>query len=191
MQRLREYFNGFGTISSENMDYLLSHCKSLEVPKGTELIKPNQDVDAVYFLEEGFLHYYTYSDFGERITLKIVEANYCWTMMDSFVNQVPSSDYCVALSPVRFCELKRDSYLAIKSRNKELSNFIQSIVEQILSAKVIETNKKSRMTIEQRYLDLLENHTKMVQEVPVQILASLIGTSRETLHRIRRKLAAA
>ena len=47
------------------------------------------------------------------------------------------------------------------------------------------------MTVEQRYLDLLEYHPKMVQEVPVQIIASLIGTSRETLHRIRRKLAAA
>ena len=191
MQMLRDYFKGFGDISSENMDYLLSHCKSLEIPKGTELIKPKQDVDSIYFLEEGFLHYYTYNDFGERVTLKVVEPNYCWTIMDSFVNQVPSSEFCVALSPVRLCELKREKYQAIKSENKELSNFIQSIVEQILSAKVIEANKKSRMSTEQRYLDLLENHPKIVQEVPVQIIASLIGTSRETLHRIRRKLAAA
>ena len=191
MQMLRDYFKGFGHISSENMDYLLSHCKSYEVAKGTELIQPKQDVDSIYFLEEGFLHYYTYNDFGERITLKVVEPNYCWTIMNSFINQVPSTDYCVALSQVRFCELKREKYQAIKSENQELSNFIQSIVEQILSAKVIEANKKSSMTIEQRYLDLVENHSKMVQEVPVQILASLIGTSRETLHRIRRKLAAA
>ncbi|MEM9361203.1 MAG: Crp/Fnr family transcriptional regulator [Bacteroidota bacterium] len=191
MEMLRNYFKGFGEISPENMDYLVSHCKIREVPKGMELIKPKQDVDSIYFLEEGFLHYYTYNDFGERVTLKVVEPNYCWTILDSFVNHVPTREYCVALNPVRLCELKREGYLAIKSENQELSNFIQNITEQLLSAKVIEANKKSSMSIEQRYLDLLHNHPKMVQEVPVQIIASLIGTSRETLHRIRRKLAAA
>ncbi len=188
---LREYFKGFGEISSENMDFLLSHCTPLQISKGTTLIQPNQLVDSIYFLEEGLLHYYTFNDFGERVSLKVVEPNYCWTIMDSFVNQVPTQDFCVALSEVRMCVLKREQYMAIKSENHELSSFIQNIVEQVLSAKVVEANNKSRMTIEQRYLDLLQHHARLVREVPVQIIASLIGTSRETLHRIRRKLAAA
>ena len=87
--------------------------------------------------------------------------------------------------------MTRTTYDAIKAENLELSNFIQSITEQILSSKVVEANKKSRMSVEERYLDLVHNNPEMVLEVPVSIIASLIGTSRETLHRIRRKLAAA
>lgn len=188
---LYEYFRSFGALSKPNMDFLLGHCKEREISKGTKLIEPNQKVDSVYFLEEGFLHYYAYNEHGERITLNVVGPNHCWTVMDSFINELPTSDECAAINHVSFCELKRTDYLTIKAKNKELGDFIQTIVEQILSAKVIEANKKSSMSIEQRYLDLLYTKPKMVQEVPVHIIASLLGTSRETLHRIRRKLTAA
>ena len=191
MEMLRDYFREFGEISDANMDFLLGHIVQRKIPKGEVLIQPHQRVNSIYFIETGFLHYYSYNDFGERITLKVVSPNYCWTILDSFVNEIPTADQCVALSEVRYCELRRTGYSAIKAQNKELSNFIQTITEKLLSAKVIEANKKSSMSIEQRYLDLLQTHPDMVREVPVQIIASFIGTSRETLHRIRRKLAAA
>ena len=66
---------------------------------------------------------------------------------------------------------------------------MHSITDQILSNKVKEENDKSKMSVEEKYLDLLEHNPQMVQVVPVGILASYIGTSRETLHRIRRKLS--
>lgn len=191
MQMLYEYFKGFGELSKPNMDFLMGRCQKFEISKGFKLIEPNQKVDSVFFLEQGFLHYYTYNDMGERITLKIVSPGYCWTVMESFVNQLPTTNECVALSKVTYCELKRSDYDAIKQENKELSNFIQTITEQVLSAKVVEANKRSSLSVEERYLDLLQNNPSLVQEVPVQIIASFIGTSRETLHRIRRKLTAA
>ncbi|MET1260722.1 MAG: Crp/Fnr family transcriptional regulator [Flavobacteriaceae bacterium] len=191
MQMLREYFNGFGTLPDADMDFLLGQCRPREIAKGELLITPHQRVDSIYFLESGYLHYYTHTDMGERITLKVVRPNVCWTILDNFMNQTIAQDECVALTDVRFCELKREDYLRIKSKNDRLANFIYTIIEQMLSAKVLEANNKSKMTVEQRYLDLLNNDPEMVRIVPVTILASLIGTSRETLHRIRRKLAAA
>ena len=191
MQKLREYFSGFGTISTSNMDFLLRHCEPKELTKGQKLIRPHQRVESIYFFESGYLHYYSYNEFGERVTLKVISPNHCWTILESFYHQRTTSDECQALTDVRYCEMKRSDYEAIKSKNQELANFIQTITEQILSAKVVEANKKSLMTVEERYLDLLQHNPEMVQEVPVQIIASFIGTSRETLHRIRRKLAAA
>ncbi|MEL6974074.1 MAG: Crp/Fnr family transcriptional regulator [Bacteroidota bacterium] len=188
---LYEYFKGFGNLPNDEMDFLLSQCTAKALKKGDMLITPNRHVDSIYFLESGYLHYYTHTELGERVTLKVVSPNICWTVLDSFMNQTPSKDECVALTDVRFCELKRKDYFAIKDKSKSLSDFINRIVEQILSLKVIEANNKSKMTVEQRYLHLLQNNPEMVREVPVNIIASLIGTSRETLHRIRRRLTAA
>ncbi len=191
MQMLYEYFQSFGALSQPNMEFLLSHIKKGKLGKGEKLIQANQTVGSCYFLEEGFLHYYTHNDLGDRITLKVISPNYCWTEIEGFFYQKPTFDECVALTDVRFYELKKTDYLAIKSKNIELSNFIQNITEQILSAKVVEEKKKSSMTVEERYVDLLHTHPELVQEVPVHVIASWIGTSRETLHRIRRRLRVA
>nr|WP_299341897.1 Crp/Fnr family transcriptional regulator [Allomuricauda sp.] len=186
-----EYFSSFGDLSPSNMEFLLSHIQQGKLNKGEKLIRANQTVGSCYFFEEGFLHYYTHNDFGNRITLKVISPNYCWTIMESFVNQSPTLDECIALTDVRYCELKRADYMAIKSKSIELSNFIQNITEQILSAKLLEAKKKSSTTVEERYMDLLHTHPELVQEVPVHVIASWIGTSRETLHRIRRRLSVA
>lgn len=191
MQMLRDYFSQFGELSEENMQILLGSCQRGNLTKGEELVKTNSRVDSIYFVEEGFLHYYTDTENGDRCTLKVVSPNYFWTMLDEFFNQKQTVDACVALTDVTFCEIKRDDYNALKESNKTIAQFIHSVTEQILSFKVIEANNKSKMTIEERYIDLLENNPQMIQEVPVSILASYIGTSRETLHRIRKKLAAA
>ena len=191
MQLLRDYFNQFGVLSEENMNMLLSSCERKTLAKGETLVKVNDWVDSIYFVEEGFLHYYTDTEHGDRVTLKVVSPNYFWTMLDSFFNQKRAEDSCVALTEVNYCEITRADYNALKSNNPVLAGFIHSITEQILSYKAVEENKKSKMTVEERYLDLLENNPKMIQEVPVGIIASYIGTSRETLHRIRRKLSAA
>ncbi|MGD1945184.1 MAG: Crp/Fnr family transcriptional regulator [Croceivirga sp.] len=191
MQMLREYFKGFGGISSSDMDFLVNQCTEKTLEKGDKLIRSHQHVDSIYFIASGFLHYFSHNEFGERITLKIIGQNNCWTIMDSFFHHKKTSDVCQALTDVRYCELKRSDYLNIKSKNKELANFIQTITEYLLTSKVSEANKKSKMSVEERYLDLLHYHPDMVQQVPVNIIASYIGTSRETLHRIRRKLTAA
>ncbi|MEO0570940.1 MAG: Crp/Fnr family transcriptional regulator [Bacteroidota bacterium] len=191
MQMLREYFKGFGEISSKDMDFLIDRCTEKTLEKGEKLIRPHEHIDSIYFIASGFLHYFSHNEFGERITLKVISPNNCWTIMDSFFHQVTTSDECLALTHVRYCELKRSDYEAVKSHNKDLANFIQTITEYILSSKVVEANKKSKMSVEERYLDLLQHHPDMIQQVPVHIIASYIGTSRETLHRIRRKLTAA
>ncbi|MEM1336135.1 MAG: Crp/Fnr family transcriptional regulator [Bacteroidota bacterium] len=191
MHFMYHYFSRFGEISTSGMELLLSLLHQGELTKGETLIRANQKVDSIYCVEEGFLHYYTYSEFGDRITLNVISPDTCWTVLESFYNQEPALGACTALTPVKYYKLERPDYLRIKAENPELNTLIQTITEQILSAKVIEANNRSKMTIEERYLHLLQNKPAMIQHVPVAVIASLLGTSRETLHRIRRKLAAA
>lgn len=191
MQMLRNYFAQFGSLSEPNMELLVNCCTAGTLEKGQSLIRVNDMVDCIYFLEEGYLHHFSYNEMGDRVTLKIVCPNYFWTMTDCFFGQYRTKDECVALTNVRYRKIKRSKYDALKLENQELSAFIHTVTEQILSAKVIEVNNKSKMSVEQRYLELLETQPEMVREVPVAIIASYIGTSRETLHRIRKKLAAA
>ena len=180
MEMLRRYFNGFGELSPENMEQLLSYCVEGKLSKRQKLIRCNQTVDSIYFIMDGFLHYYMHNDLGDQITLKIVSPNACWTVIDSFYDQKPTYDECQALGEVRFCQIKRADFVRLKEENVVLGRFIHRVTEQILSAKMLEMKKQMSMSVEEKYLDLLNSNPKMVQEVPVGILASFIGTSRDT-----------
>ncbi|TKD62593.1 Crp/Fnr family transcriptional regulator [Flavobacterium sp. ASW18X] len=190
MQKLKEYLGQFGVLSEENLELLVSFCEPKTLEKGQPLLQVNDRVDSVYFIAEGFLHYYTHTENGDRVTLNVISPNYFWTMLNEFINQKQTQDSCIALTKVFYCEIKRKDYNALKEQNTTIANFMHSITEQILSLKVLETNKKSKLTVEERYIDLLDTNPEMVQKVPVSIIASYLGTSRETLHRIRKKIAA-
>ncbi len=191
MQKLKDYFRTFGVLSEENLDLLVSFCEPKTLDKGQPLLLTNDRVDSIYFIEEGFLHYFTNTENGDRVTLNVISPNYFWTMLNEFIHQKPTLDSCFALTKVNYCEIKRKDYNCLKEHNTTIANFMHRITEQILSEKVVETNKKSKRTVEERYLDLLNSNPEMVQKVPVSIIASYLGTSRETLHRIRKKIAAA
>ena len=121
---LREYFSGFGEISADDMDFLVNRCREKTLEKGERLIRSHQRVDSIYFIAKGFLHYFSHNEFGERITLKVISPNNCWTIMDSFFHQKTTSDECQALTDVRYCELKRSDYVEVKYAPSALNYFL-------------------------------------------------------------------
>ena len=188
MQALIDYLNGFGPVSEANMAFLIKYIEEKTLKKGEHLINLGQPVNSMYCIEEGYVHCFALNEEGERLTRRIEGPISCWTVLESFYDLEPSPVECIALSPVKYFELSRAGYDAIKAENEELNGLITRITERLLSDKLIATMKFSSMTPEERYLDMVENQPDVVKVAPVQALASFMGISRETLHRIRRKL---
>ena len=188
MQALIDYLNQFGPVSKANMDFLVRHIQEKTLKKGDHLIDLGQPVNSMYCIEEGYVHCFVLNEEGEKLTRRIEGPISCWTVLESFYDLEPSPVECIALSPVKYFELSRMGYDAIKAENEELNGLISRITERLLSDKLIATMKYSSMTAEERYLDMVENQPDVVKIAPVQALASFLGISRETLHRIRRKL---
>ena len=44
------------------------------------------------------------------------------------------------------------------------------------------------LTPEERYIDLLQNNPEMINKIPVGMIASYLGVSKQSLSRIRRRL---
>ena len=188
MQALIDYLNQFGPVSKTNMDFLVGHIEEKTLKKGDHLIDLGQPVNSMYCIEEGYVHCFALNEEGEKLTRRIEGPISCWTVLESFYDLEPSPVECIALSTVKYYELSRMGYDAIKAENEELNGLISRITERLLSDKLIATMKYSSMTAEERYLDMVENQPDVVKIAPVQALASFLGISRETLHRIRRKL---
>ncbi|MEL6917362.1 MAG: Crp/Fnr family transcriptional regulator [Bacteroidota bacterium] len=191
MEALKNFFSSVEHLSSKDMDFLLSKLESKKVAKGTALFELGEMVKDIYFLEDGILHRFNYNDLGEQKTLSLHESPRFCTDLESFSKAKKSTESCVAMTDCTLYRLSKTEYNSLVNSNIRWSNFVKKITEISLILELNETKNRANKPIKERYLDLVNRQPRILQNVSLQIIASYLGTSRETLHRIRRSVHAA
>ena len=73
-------------------------------------------------------------------------------------------------------------------KNENFKNFSLIIFEQAMASTNIRANDLATLTAELRYKKLLEMQPEIIQNVPVQYIASYLGMKPQSLSRIRKQL---
>ncbi|MEM7380700.1 MAG: Crp/Fnr family transcriptional regulator [Bacteroidota bacterium] len=186
MEALKKYFMSVEDLSPGEMDFLLSHIKTKEIPKGTPLFQEGDLVRSIYFLESGVLHHFNYTPEGEKKTLRLRESPCFCTDLESFSAAKRTDQTCVAMTDCTIHELSKPNYDSLINSSLRWSNFVKTITELSLVKVLEEIKEIANKSVRERYHELAQKRPGLLQVVPLQIIASYLGTSRETLHRIRR-----
>ncbi len=189
MKVLKDFFYSIENLSTDEMNFLLSHLETTEVKKGTQLFEAGDLVRSIFFLEKGILHHFNYAADGEQKTLSLHEAPCFCTDLESFSTTKRSEESCMAMTDCTIHELTKSNYEALVNTNLRWSNFVKKITERSLVKALGEIREIANKSVKERYFDLQLKRPRILQVVPLQIIASYLGTSRETLHRIRRGYA--
>ncbi len=187
MNALQLFFKESHQLSPDDLHFIVNHFEMISAPKGTILFHEGMVVDAVYFIAEGVLHHFNYNENGEKTTLDLHNGPCFCTDLESFSDGKKSEDSCVTLTDSTLFKLTKDKYDALIKTDVKWSNFAKDIIEKTLIKMLDQLKTVSTKTIEQRYLDLVKNSPLIIQSASVADIASYLGTSRETLHRIRKK----
>ena len=149
------------------------------------ILKDGQICRKLYFLEAGFLRYFTYRD-GEEVTKYFTEAPYCFTSQRSFTQDTPKLDNIQALEASIVWEMEKSAafrLLEIPSWSEFIRKLIQEVqfyTEEILQALQSET-------AEQRYAQMIAENDIIIQKAPLKMVASYLGIAPQSLSRIRKK----
>ena len=187
MTALQLFFKESHQLSHDDLGFVVDHFDKVSVDKGTVLIEPGMIVDFIYFIADGVMQHFNYNEEGEKITLDFHDGLSFCTDLESFSQGKKSEEYCVTLTDSTLYVLTKDKYEALINTNLKWSNIAKDIIEKNLIKMFDQLKEVSAKSIEQRYLDLLENKPLIIQNASVADIASYLGTSRETLHRIRRR----
>lgn len=187
MDELRAFFNDSKELSEKEMGFLVNHFDKVKVKKGTVLFEEGAIVSSIYFVAQGVLHHFNYNELGEKKTLDLHDGPCFCTDLESFSEGKRSQDSCVALTDCTVYILSKTKYDSLVNTNVKWSNFAKRIVERTLIKMLDQLKAMSNKSIEERYLDLLRTKPSIIQSASIGVIASYLGTSRETLHRIRRK----
>jgi len=137
------------------------------------------------FVSKGFMRTYRISNDGTEHVLQFSPENSWTTDPESLENNTPSSNNIVALEPSELVMWTKKDFNYLFEKIPNLKDYSQKLVYRnlYLSRQRIYTAISS--TAEEKYDEFIQMYPGIISRVPLHMVASFLGVSRETLSRIR------
>lgn len=180
-----EFFIKFPPAEKEQVGSILQF-KKLE--KGDYLVREGQVCKSIVFLQSGMVRHY-YSTEKEEITRWISLSNTFSSSLASFIGQQPSNENLQALEDCQLVVITHTAWLLLMKENTSFKVVWMKNIEFNylgMEERVFFLIAKSA---EERYLHMMETQPRFIREVPLQYIASMLGTTPRHLSRIRKSLS--
>lgn len=166
-----------------------SKLKIIHVKRGDVLQQVGDVSKKAYRVKKGCLKSYVLDNSGKEHIVQFAPEDWLISDMGSFFNQEPSNIFIEAIEDSELEIFPRSSYSDLEKMDNKL------MIEMNLKLRnsLIATNKRLiallSATAEERYIEFTSTYPKLVQRLPLKLIASYIGITPEYLSEIRRKLS--
>lgn len=124
---------------------------------------------------------------GTEVTAQIVGKNNFITGFNSFVSEIKSTETIQCISDCEVLYITKSEYEILTKECDIWSAVCKRVYEKTITFHQQRTTDLLTLSAEKRYLKLLTERPELIQQVPIQIIASYIGIKPESLSRIRKK----
>jgi CRP-like cAMP-binding protein len=190
IERFSDFVRQYHPVPDEIILQFLSVFKPLTIKKGQVLVKQDEVCKHLYFVVKGSFRCFEIDENGREINHHFYFEDELASEFKSLESQEPSERNLVAMSPGKVMQANRKDYEPMLDNIPEFAQAAFRFFQELYFQEEERTNMLRKLTIEERYLHVLENHPHLLQRVSLTQLASWLGISRESLSRIRSKISA-
>ncbi|MFV8326865.1 Crp/Fnr family transcriptional regulator [Flavobacterium sp. ZS1P14] len=187
IEPLIRYISFLFTVSDADIKLLTNFFKYENFAKGSTLEKENTVAQKLYFIRNGFIGTFSNED-GIEITTQIIGENDFITSFNSFVSGIISKENIKCISDCDVLYITKSDYDTLTKESVIWSTFCKQVYEKAIAFNLLRTTDLLTLSAEKRYLKLLAERPEIIQNVPIQYIASYIGIKPESLSRIRKKI---
>jgi len=167
--------------------FLSQRVKLQNFKQGDILLVPGEIANHIYFITKGLLRAYYTDDEGDEQTFWLMMENDMMASAFSFFTRRPGE---LTIEVIEDCELISIDYDTLQEVYKEFIEF--NVVGRVLTEKYYTLSDERAMIlrmkkIEDRYWYMLDNHPEILSRVMQKYMASYLGTTAETLSRVKKK----
>lgn len=186
MQKLRAQFEMSG-FSVEMLEQIVQAFQIKEYKKGDFFVEAGKTSQYLGFIESGMFHYYVMKDGDERTSYVSIENTFVASLM-SFIGQTPSKESVRALVDSQVSVISRKDLKQLVDELPPFKDFYIGLLEWAICG--IDSSRHDLIVLsgEQRYEKMLREEPKLLQVIPLQYLASMLGVTPRHLSRIRGKI---
>lgn len=186
MTSLFAYIQQYVTLNPEEAKAFGPLFQKTLLKKDRHFIRLGELVNKVGFLEMGSLRVYQKSESGKEVTRYFVSGPAFTTNLPSYTEGKGASDSYQALTDCQLWVIQKETLERLCQEIPKIAQFKERIIEYSLACKEERVRSLLLDKPQQRYEALLKEQPEIFQRAPLAMIASYLGISRETLHRIRR-----
>lgn len=172
-------------------DSLVLLCRSMELvhyPKGHHVLEIGKIERDVYFISKGIVRAFTLVD-GKEVTFWVGKEGATIVSMMGYVRNEPGYETMELMEDAELYVIKRDELQRLYNEDIHIANWGRRFAEIELLDAEMRVITLLLATATERYRDLLDNQSDLLQRLPLGCIASYLGITQVSLSRIRASIA--
>lgn len=173
-------------LTEADLDELDQVMKTIQLEKQDYFIREGNVCRQLAFLSKGILRSFYVKDNGEEITDCIMFEGQLVTAYSSLITGQPAFENIQAITDCELQMVDRDDLYRLYEHNIRWANTGRTFGEQEFVMMEQRIRSFQQYTAKERYEEMVRRHPRMIQQVPLQYLASYLGITPQHLSRLRK-----
>lgn len=175
-------------LSKDEKKLCENYFEPIKYARNSILEEENKKPQFLYFINSGFMRLFYYDDNGEEVTTMLSSPNDFFASFLNFIHEKPSKENVESITDCHLLRISRPNLATLIDKSDNFKNFSLTIFEQAIASSQTRANDFATLTAELRYRKLIDQQPELVQNVPVQYVASYLGIKPQSLSRIRKQM---
>lgn len=142
----------------------------------------------LYFVISGFVRLFHYNDKGDEVTTHINCPPGFITSYFNFIDQTRSDENLECITQCELLRITKSDLDILTEQSPAFKDFSILVFQQSLYYNKTRSKELATLSAEQRYLKLMEEYPEILQNVPMQYIASFLGMNPKSLSRLRKQI---
>lgn len=186
--KLLHFISSGHQFNSDEIEMITTYFEPVTYSKNTIIETEGKVPEFLYYIVTGYLRLFYTDQNGSEVTTHINCPPGFFTSYFNFINQTKSDENVECITECELLRISKDNLDILTHASSAMKDFSISVFQQSIAYNENRSKELSTLSAEQRYLKLIENYPEIIQNVPIQHIASFLGMKPESLSRIRKKI---
>ncbi|MDH5031969.1 MULTISPECIES: Crp/Fnr family transcriptional regulator [Chryseobacterium] len=186
--KLLQYMCSGHDFTLEETEAVRKYFEPVTFSKNTIIEEAGKIPEYLYYIIEGYIRLFYMDENGNEVTTHINCPPGFFTSYSDFTSQTLSENTIESITNSELLRISKENLDQLISQSQAMKDFSISVFQQSITYNEKRSRELSVLNAEQRYLKLMNDYPEIIQNVPIQYIASFLGMKPESLSRIRRKI---
>lgn len=186
--KLLQYIHSIHAFTHEETEAVKKYFEPVVFSKNTVIEEAGRIPEYLYYIISGYLRLFYMDENGNEVTTHINCPPGFFTSYSEFINGSVSENNIECITDAELLRISKENLDHLINQSQAMKDFSIFVFQQSIAYNEKRSRELSVLNAEQRYLKLMEDYPEIIQNVPIQYIASFLGMKPESLSRIRRKI---